>query len=466
MNKKKCFEGGKEVPEDLKECSTFGYPFDKDFAEFKLKERKAIKWLRYGICGSILIVILVLVVIHILGNRNKDYRSEEIIKYLQENEVSFSKEETTNTSKHEGYIKFEDDGDCTVKLHYNYWNGDYVNLAGDAEYSVVYDFWGKEYLKLNIKWYKDTSVWEMLVGIDEKGNIIALKNKNENAYIDTEIENKNIPIIYRNSQDIIYFIVVLVIAIVVCGMLIINVFTIQKSYKIRTKEKKLKLQQDKINTEKEKLAAEWDEKTKLLGYTVKNYVYLSYGDYLWIFNNNIYESENKDQYIKRYLGKNNLQHELLCKSIPVSNIQYFSKEGDIQYTTKISGGGGGGSSISGAIVGGLIAGETGAVVGSRKKVQEVKSEVVKHDSRCTIIRYYKDQQMDVLRYSGEAVYDYLLKMIPEKDLLTIQLKDRGFNKEDTDSIDKKLQTIKNLYENELITKKEYEKKKGEILSKI
>ena len=267
MNKKKCFEGGKEVPEDLKECSTFGYPFDKDFAEFKLKERKAIKWLRYGICGSILIVILVLVVIHILGNRNKDYRSEEIIKYLQENEVSFSKEETTNTSKHEGYIKFEDDGDCTVNLHYNYWNGDYANLAGDAEYSVVYDFWGKEYLKLNIKWYKDTSVWEMLVGIDEKGNIIALKNKNENAYIDTEIENKNIPIIYRNSQDIIYFIVVLVIAIVVCGMLIINVFTIQKSYKIRTKEKKLKLQQDKINTEKEKLAAEWDEKTKLLGYT-------------------------------------------------------------------------------------------------------------------------------------------------------------------------------------------------------
>ena len=115
---------------------------------------------------------------------------------------------------------------------------------------------------------------------------------------------------------------------------------------------------------------------------------------------------------------------------------------------KISGGGGGGSSISGAVVGGLIAGETGAVIGSRQKVQEVTSETVRHDSRRTLIRYYKDNQINVISYIGFEVYDYLLKKIPEKDLLTIQLEKNPVvnEKQSSDSIKDKLETIKQLYE--------------------
>ena len=150
----------------------------------------------------------------------------------------------------------------------------------------------------------------------------------------------------------------------------------------------------------------------------------------------------------------------------------------VEYTTRVSGGGGGGSSVGGAIVGGLIAGDAGAVIGSRKQTEAIKSEVVTHDSRKTIIRYYKDNQIFAITYSGFSVYEYLLTKIPEKDLLTIQL---NANKNSTSvkqveeskkvvtvagNIKEKLETIKNLYDSGLITEEEYAKKKDDILSKI
>ena len=54
-------------------------------------------------------------------------------------------------------------------------------------------------------------------------------------------------------------------------------------------------------------------------------------------------------------------------SIPIKDIEYFKVKGEVFRETKISGGGGGGSSIKGAVAGSLIAGDTGAVIGSRKK---------------------------------------------------------------------------------------------------
>lgn len=474
MEKLRCPECDMEIEKGIKECPNCGCLLDEDYASFKRKEQKAFKWAKYGVGVSVVIVILTVLILHMTGNRNQTIRSEEIINELQENELFFTQESSDDISDGYTNINFEEDGDCRVSSHWNNSWGDYSNEAGDAEYSVEYDFWGKEYLNLNIEWNDgDRTTWKLPIGRNKKNHIIALdKNKKEEtAFIISDLEDENaedIVIFYKNSENIGYVIVIILLALTFSGILIANIFATKNSYKTLVKNKELKEKQDRINKEKEALSVEWDKTMESLGYSSKEYVYLKNRNYLWVANAKLYEAENKDSYINRYLGKTDLIHELSYNEIPVSDIQYYSKEGDVQYTTKISGGGGGGSSISGAVVGGLIAGETGAVIGSRQKVQEVTSETVKHDSRRTLIRYYKDKQINVISYVGFEVYDYLLKKIPEKDLLTIQLEKKPVvrEKQSSDSIKDKLETIKQLYENDLITKEEYEQKRNEILSKI
>lgn len=106
-----------------------------------------------------------------------------------------------------------------------------------------------------------------------------------------------------------------------------------------------------------------------------------------------------------------------CSIIRYDDIAYYEKTGDIQYTSKVSGGGGGGSSIKGAIVGGIIAGEAGAIIGSRNKINEVNTVVETHDTRQTVLYYKKDGGVHTLSVKGYAFYEYLLKHIPEKDLI-------------------------------------------------
>lgn len=149
----------------------------------------------------------------------------------------------------------------------------------------------------------------------------------------------------------------------------------------------------------------------------------------WIADEALYISESLDSYINRNKDVIESQNDInnfyrksvIYDKILISKIQYYAKEGDVQYTTKVSGGGGGGSSIKGAIIGGIIAGEAGAIIGSRQKVEEVHSTTETHDSRQTIIRYYYGESLDTLTFDGYDVYNFLLKEIPQKDLITIQI---------------------------------------------
>lgn len=475
MKKIICPECGVELEPDAKECTNCGYPLDDEYAAFKRKERKAIKWAKYAIYLSICIIILMALIFHFVGNTNKKERTEKTINYLVQNEVELKKSDDIDT-----YISFNSDGDCYIREEsdddyyddddYDY-DDDDIETNGEVTYKVKYSFFGREFLKLKVEWDDDrkTEIWKLPIGRNKNNKIVLLgkNNTQESGFYNLEFDEDE-SIVYKNSNKILYFWMIIFLALLGCGGFVWNVFSIKNGYKTLVKNKELKEKQDRINKEKETLSAEWDKVMENLGYSSKEYVYLGNRNYLWVAKEKLCEAENRDSYISRYLGKNDLEHRLSYYAIPVSDIQYYSKEGDIQYTTKISGGGGGGSSISGAVVGGLIAGETGAVIGSRQKVQEVTSETVKHDSRRTLIRYYKDKQINVISYIGFEVYDYLLKKIPEKDLLTIQLEKKPVVREEqkSDSIKDKLETIKQLYENDLITKEEYEQKRNEILSKI
>lgn len=221
-----------------------------------------------------------------------------------------------------------------------------------------------------------------------------------------------------------------------------------------------------------------------------NYEWVTLNEHnkIWIANKKLYDVDfEKLIYFCEHNPEMN-NDEIIDNSecftiIPIDQVAYFFKEGDAQYTTKVSGGGGGGSSLTGALVGGLIAGGTGAIIGSRKKNEEIKSTVVTaHNDRKVVIRYNENGSVKILSREDKEfeIYDYLLKKIPEKDLLTIQMNqtltsnnavsaeenvsdDTGFKNQD---ISERLQKLQNLYDSKLITGSEYASKRQDILDSL
>jgi hypothetical protein len=99
--------------------------------------------------------------------------------------------------------------------------------------------------------------------------------------------------------------------------------------------------------------------------------------------------------------------EIPYLEIPISNISEYSIFGSVNHVSKVKGGG---SSIGGAIIGGLIAGDAGAVIGSRKAI---KSEIVKIDERIIKLIYLKGKKKIILNLSISTL-EALENLIPNK----------------------------------------------------
>lgn len=142
----------------------------------------------------------------------------------------------------------------------------------------------------------------------------------------------------------------------------------------------------------------------------------------WVDDDTLCIVEDEQTYLSHYTPEDTKPYPIYVTEVPIDRIQYYTKEGDVQYTSHVSGGGGGGSSLKGAVIGGVIAGDAGAVIGSRKKIDPIKTEVRTHDTRQTVLRYYDDLgKLEVMTFPGFRVYDFLLGEMPDKDLTTIQL---------------------------------------------
>jgi hypothetical protein len=158
-------------------------------------------------------------------------------------------------------------------------------------------------------------------------------------------------------------------------------------------------------------------------------------------------------------------------SIALSSVEYFAKSGEVYRETQISGGGGGGSSLGGAIVGGLIAGDAGAVIGSRKSTDAITTKTITHDSRETIISYLDNAQRKVLtlRYKDYQVLDDL---IPEKNYEVVtEIKKQGIIQQSikadkSKAITEQIKELAGLRDNGILTEEEFADKKKELLAKI
>lgn len=162
---------------------------------------------------------------------------------------------------------------------------------------------------------------------------------------------------------------------------------------------------------------------------------------------------------------------LKINSVPVEQIEYFSKQGEVFRENKISGGGGGGSSIGGAVAGGLIAGEAGAVVGSRKKVNDIKSELITHDTRETFLNYFIDSERHSLFFDNDA-FQIFNDLIPEKEfsivnaLRSSEIIKNQVSTNEQKSVTDQLRELAKLRDDRIITENEFNEKKKKLLDKI
>ena len=181
------------------------------------------------------------------------------------------------------------------------------------------------------------------------------------------------------------------------------------------------------------------------------------------------------------LVRDNAYGDLFSLAIKLSDIKYFHVVGDMYTTTNISGGGGGGYSLSGAIVGGMVAGDVGAIIGSRQPVNPIVSSTKVHDNRTVELLFHRNGYVDTLKLNYE-ILDYLKRWIPEKEYSYVLAEKDEDDIYDDDIYDdesceesyednpsdvkSRLIKLNELKEDGLITKAEYAAKKKEILNSV
>ncbi|MDD4781913.1 MAG: SHOCT domain-containing protein [Tissierellia bacterium] len=160
------------------------------------------------------------------------------------------------------------------------------------------------------------------------------------------------------------------------------------------------------------------------------------------------------------------------KIIDIDTIEYFATRGEVFRETKISGGGGGGSSIKGAVIGGVIAGGAGAVIGSRKKNQQIRSETITHDTRETFINIFIDDEVRKSLFLKFSDFVKLQDLLPEKEygivstIKSTQIIREAKKAEQSKSIIKQIKELAELKDNGILTEEEFNNKKKELLAKI
>lgn len=205
---------------------------------------------------------------------------------------------------------------------------------------------------------------------------------------------------------------IILIPIVSYGVL--SIITSLMDFSIKRQEKmKINNVKDKYNNFKAKYdkEVEYLEKNKAIKYS-NEYLLLDTKEI------RILTIERGISYYAEFDVPENL--DLIVRNI--DQIKYYQVEGSKRTEMYIEGGEGGGSSISGAVVGKIIAGNTGAIIGSRKENNPVTTTYKKIDDRKVIVKFYDgvEKSLDYL------AYEYLLSKIPEKDydnyILNMKLK--------------------------------------------
>ncbi len=194
--------------------------------------------------------------------------------------------------------------------------------------------------------------------------------------------------------------------------------------------------------------------------------------YVWVNDNvlNLFPRIELDSEYPEHLV--NKIRDASVKTIPLDRIEYYATRGEIVHENKITGGGGGGSSIGGAVVGGIIAGGAGAVIGSRKKTDPIKSELITHDTRECYINYFDKDGTKKSIFLEYADYQTLKDLIPEKDycivsaIMTSSIVQSVQSQDKTKTISDQIRELAKLKDEGILSEEEFLEKKKVLLDKI
>ncbi len=107
--------------------------------------------------------------------------------------------------------------------------------------------------------------------------------------------------------------------------------------------------------------------------------------------------------------------DVCIAQIDIDKILYYKSEGSLRYEQQVTGGGGAGVNYGGAIVGGLLFGDVGAMIGSRRneEVKEIETKTITHDDRIVLLALKAKGKSYQIGFdiNSEMVFDWL---IPEK----------------------------------------------------
>ena len=146
--------------------------------------------------------------------------------------------------------------------------------------------------------------------------------------------------------------------------------------------------------------------------------------------------------------------------------------GSIGYSSNVHGGGGsgGGTNIGGAIVGGLLFGGAGAIIGSQMgteiHINEIETEVTKHDDRNVEFFYDDESEKTNSIVFDSSAYDCLMKLIPEKafdSVVTNPTKKEGVSIATQPTSLSQMKELKELLDLGIITQEEFDAKKKQLL---
>lgn len=180
-----------------------------------------------------------------------------------------------------------------------------------------------------------------------------------------------------------------------------------------------------------------------------------------------FESDIKELFIE------NCSKEPVVEHYPLSKIKHFKMVGSIGYSSDVhgGGGGGGGANLGGAIYGGLLFGTAGAIVGSQMgteiHIDEIKTDVTRHDDRNVEFFYENETGKTVSVIFDSSAYDCLMALIPEKAFDSVvtnaQPKEEPVAVASSNSSLSQLKELKELLDMGIITQAEFDAKKKQLL---
>lgn len=100
--------------------------------------------------------------------------------------------------------------------------------------------------------------------------------------------------------------------------------------------------------------------------------------------------------------------------IDIADIEYYLVTGQETSEFRIEGGGSSGPNIKGAIIGGILAGEAGAIIGGMPEPKPVYSYTQYNEGRCVELVYKKSGRVQKIKLSYPA-FPFLEQWMPEKE---------------------------------------------------